>query len=235
MTHATERDLGRQTCLQLFRLLPILGEGVDSRCVDGTGTHDIDADLPFLELIGPCAGEGADRRLGCAIDAKRRHSFDGNDRGVEHDGPAIGYKWKGFLHREEDAFNIRVEGLVKMLFGYLFDGGELAASSIGKQDIDMAMLLLDLCVELIEVCEVAGVGLDTGRTGPDLFKASSSTSLRRPVMMTFAPSETKRFAVARPIPLVPPVTSAIFPSSFFDMRFSFLMPSDRGPFGSFLS
>jgi hypothetical protein len=36
---------------------------------------------------------------------------------------------------------------------------------------------------------------------------------RRPVMKTYAPSCTNCFAVARPMPLLPPVMSAIFPSS----------------------
>src|SRR5690348_14056000 len=36
---------------------------------------------------------------------------------------------------------------------------------------------------------------------------------RRPVMNTYAPLSTNRFAAARPIPMVPPVTSPIFPSS----------------------
>ena len=38
-------------------------------------------------------------------------------------------------------------------------------------------------------------------------------------MKTYAPSFTNRFAVASPMPLVPPVTSAIFPSSL-PMEFS---------------
>src|ERR1700739_3747669 len=33
-------------------------------------------------------------------------------------------------------------------------------------------------------------------------------------MKTYAPSATNRFAVARPIPLLPPVTTATLPSSF---------------------
>src|SRR6267154_1278714 len=33
-------------------------------------------------------------------------------------------------------------------------------------------------------------------------------------MKTYAPSATNRFAVARPMPLLPPVTSATLPSSF---------------------
>src|SRR6266404_5329573 len=46
-----------------------------------------------------------------------------------------------------------------------------------------------------------------------LLTAEANSFSRLPVMKTYAPSATKRFAVARPIPLVPPVTSAILPSS----------------------
>ena len=37
------------------------------------------------------------------------------------------------------------------------------------------------------------------------------------VMATFAPSSARRLAMAAPIPRDPPVTSALFPSSFFDI------------------
>src|ERR1700674_1022407 len=46
------------------------------------------------------------------------------------------------------------------------------------------------------------------------FTAASSPACRRPVMKTYAPSATNRFAVARPMPLFPPVTTATLPSSF---------------------
>src|ERR1700730_3909637 len=49
---------------------------------------------------------------------------------------------------------------------------------------------------------------------PIVFTASSSSFWRRPVMKTYAPSLTKSFAVANPIPSVPPVMTAILPSSF---------------------
>src|SRR5471032_1325012 len=45
--------------------------------------------------------------------------------------------------------------------------------------------------------------------------ASFSSFSRRPVITTCAPSSTKRLAVANPIPLLPPVMTAILPSSFF--------------------
>src|SRR5258708_38615686 len=43
------------------------------------------------------------------------------------------------------------------------------------------------------------------------FTASSSSFWRRPVMKTWAPSLTKSFAAAKPIPEVPPVITATFP------------------------
>src|SRR5882724_11547492 len=51
------------------------------------------------------------------------------------------------------------------------------------------------------------------------FKASSSSFWRRPVMKTWAPSFTKSFAVANPIPSVPPVMTAVLPSSFLVIAF----------------
>src|ERR1700736_4939670 len=52
---------------------------------------------------------------------------------------------------------------------------------------------------------------------PTFFTAASSSSWRRPVMNTNAPSAAKRWAVASPIPLLPPVTTAVLPSSFLLM------------------
>src|SRR5882724_9122994 len=48
---------------------------------------------------------------------------------------------------------------------------------------------------------------------PISLTAAASSGSRRPVMNTYAPSRANSFAVARPIPLLPPVTSAILPSS----------------------
>ena len=48
---------------------------------------------------------------------------------------------------------------------------------------------------------------------PISLAAAANSPSRRPVMKTCAPSFTNRFAVARPMPPLPPVTSAIFPSS----------------------
>src|SRR5229473_6305216 len=50
---------------------------------------------------------------------------------------------------------------------------------------------------------------------PMALTASSSVFLLRPAMATRAPSCWRRFADASPIPLLPPVTTATFPSSLF--------------------
>src|SRR3989442_15243560 len=48
---------------------------------------------------------------------------------------------------------------------------------------------------------------------PISFTAAANSGSRRPVMKTYAPSFTNCLAVARPMPLLPPVMSASFPSS----------------------
>src|ERR1700726_878444 len=55
---------------------------------------------------------------------------------------------------------------------------------------------------------------------PIVVTASSSSFWRRPVMKTYAPSLTKSFAVANPIPSVPPVMTATLPSSLGGIVFS---------------
>src|SRR6266853_5956626 len=60
---------------------------------------------------------------------------------------------------------------------------------------------------------------------PIAFTASSSSFWRLPVTKTYAPSLTKSFAVANPIPSVPPVTTAILPSSFLVICLSPLLLS----------
>src|SRR5690348_5438675 len=44
-------------------------------------------------------------------------------------------------------------------------------------------------------------------------------------MATFAPSAARRFAMAAPMPRDPPVTSAIFPSSFLGIAFLLFLES----------
>lgn len=54
--------------------------------------------------------------------------------------------------------------------------------------------------------------------GPISATAVSSSAGRLPVMKTNAPSSANSFAVANPMPLVPPVTNAIFSCNRFMCR-----------------
>src|SRR4029077_2681717 len=67
---------------------------------------------------------------------------------------------------------------------------------------------------------------------PISFTAAANSCSRRPVMKTYAPSFTNCFAAARPMPPLPPVTSAIFPSSlpiYFSLFGNFvLLHLDKG-------
>src|SRR6266545_4023716 len=77
----------------------------------------------------------------------------------------------------------------------------------------------------------APYGTPCGRTVtccPLSFAAASSSRCRRPVMKTCAPSATNRCAVARPMPLVPPVMTATLPANFRMMSFSTLSTSHQG-------
>src|SRR6201996_1750590 len=165
MTHTAERNLRSKPDLQLFRLLLILGEAVDPGCVDRTRAYDIDANLAVLEFIRPRAGERTHCGFGGAIDAERRHAFDGNNRGIEDNGPAVGHERKGLLHSEEEPLHVGVEGLVEVFFSDLIDGRKFTAPRIGEKSIDAPVLLLNLSVELVEVRKLAGVSLDTGCGG----------------------------------------------------------------------
>jgi hypothetical protein len=66
----------------------------------------------------------------------------------------------------------------------------------------------------IEVCELGHVALNAGDCRRSLSPPPSSSASRRPVINVCAPFATDRFAVARLMPLLPPVTGATLPSCF---------------------
>src|SRR6267378_3119401 len=61
---------------------------------------------------------------------------------------------------------------------------------------------------------------------PISLTAAANSGSRRPVMKTCAPSLTNCFAVAKPMPLLPPVMSAVFPTSLFMCSAPLIKTSD---------
>ena len=118
------------------------------------------------------------------------------------------------LHREEQPLHVAVEGLVEARLGDLPQRDKLAAARVGEEDVDAALLLLDDRVKPIEVCQDRDIAWDHGDPRPERLHrrvelglaASRDEDVR-------APSRANRCAVASPIPLLPPVTTATFPSS----------------------
>src|SRR5881275_2457300 len=71
----------------------------------------------------------------------------------------------------------------------------------------------------------------TAAVPPSSVAAASSRAASMPTRCTRAPSATKRRAVASPIPLSPPVISAILPSSLRDNRLDGVDPLELGDLG----
>ncbi len=79
----------------------------------------------------------------------------------DHRG-VVGQQRQGFLHGEQHALDVAVEGVVEMLFGDLPQWQHRTAASVGEQHVDVAALGLDTLVEGVELVEAGRVDLDAG-------------------------------------------------------------------------
>jgi hypothetical protein len=112
----------------------------------------------------------------------------------------------------------------------VFPSNEFALSGAGEEDVDLAILALNRIVETVEIIQVGGVALHPGDVLPMSFTASSSLSLQRPVMKTYAPFSTKSLAVSSAMPEVATVMTATFPSSFpMTVLLSYVVGCGEGP------
>ena len=99
---------------------------------------------------------------------------------------------------------------------------DLVDARVGEHDIDFLMVALDPFVKPSDVGRVGDVTLHADAPWPISLTASASSSCRRPVMYTCAPSMAKSFAVARPMPSLPPViTTTLFSKRFVIFWYSF--------------
>ncbi len=96
-----------------------------------------------------------------------------------------------------------------MLLGDLLKSGELTAARVGEQYVDGPVLLGDSRVEAVDVREVCDVAPDSGGFPTDFDQRGVESLLPAARDNTCAPSRANRLAVASPIPLLPPVTTAV--------------------------
>ncbi len=115
---------------------------------------------------------------------------------------------------------VPAQRVVERLVGQVDDGGVVARpAGVVDHDVDAAEVLDGRVDDALAVLADLGVAGDEhdGVAGVHLLRAACwPFSSLRPLMTTLAPSRTNASAMARPMPLVPPVTAATFPSSSID-------------------
>src|SRR6266478_127503 len=104
-----------------------------------------------------------------------RHGCIQNDRGT------LRHQRKRLLHREKDAFHIDVEARVIVLLSYRPQRGERQRDTgIREHDIELALLLLNLCELAIKIGEVRHVSLYAGYISSDLLNRRSQLRISTP-------------------------------------------------------
>src|SRR4029077_2558593 len=107
-----------------------------------------------------------------------------------------------------------------MLFGDGPKGNKFANAGVGEDNVDSPLHLRDGLVKAIKVSQLGDVSLNSRDVGPDCPHGLVESFWRRPVIKIYAPSLANSFAVANPIPSVPPVIRAILSLSLLDISFS---------------
>src|SRR5712691_5975856 len=135
---------------------------VQSGRVDGSRAHCIHANAAILQVRCPCPRERTHGGLGGAIHTIRRQPFAGDDGRIQDDRGTIRQQRKRLLHREQETFHIDVEDRVIELLSYLAEGGIRRNAGIREDNIERALLPLDLCEEAIEIAKARDVALYAG-------------------------------------------------------------------------
>src|SRR5712691_8867602 len=98
-----------------------------------------------------------------------------------------------------------------MLFGDGPKGNKFAKAGVGENNIDLPLHLRDNLVKTIKVSQLGNVSLNSRNVGADCLHGLVEFLLAAARDEDI--SSTNRFAVANPIPSVPPVMTAVLPSS----------------------
>jgi len=95
-----------------------------------------------------------------------------------------GSSGSAFRHREKTPFHVAVEQRVVVLLGNAVSGANFALAGIWRNDIELALLALDLGEQPIEIAEVRHVSSYAGDILPISCTARANSGSRRPVMKT---------------------------------------------------
>ena len=148
--------------LDTFGLRTTAKQMVETGGIRQAGTDGIDADTAILEVKNPVAGKISYRRFGCGIDAEIFRTCAAGRGCGQYDRSAIAQHRKRLLHREEDALHVGIERALIMFLRDRSELQELTSASIGKQYINLRMLLLDRIVKPVDIGEIGRVTLHAG-------------------------------------------------------------------------
>src|SRR5260370_21819041 len=109
----------------------------------------------------PAAGEGTHGGLRWWVDTKRCHAFRSSNGRIQDDGTTLFHQRQRFLHREQKTLHIDVKMQVKVFFGDLADGCQIAEARIGEQNIDMAVFFFYGCIKTVKVFHISDITLNT--------------------------------------------------------------------------
>src|SRR5882672_7850289 len=141
--------------------------------VDGAWAHRVHANAASLQVRCPCPRKRTDRGFGGAIHTPVGQPFTGNDGRIQDDRRTVRHERKRLLPREQEAFHIDVEDRVIVLLGYLAEGGKLRPTGIREDNVEPALLPLDLREEAIEIYKARHVSLYAGHIYSDLLDRRS--------------------------------------------------------------
>ena len=183
----------------------------------------VDRDAERPDLVGARLRQPVDGVLGGDVDRDTRLAALALDR-ADVDDPARllrDHVLQRAPRAPERRPQVPAQRVVERLVGEVDDGAWLlAAAGVVDHDVDapelldgrvddpLAVLALTLASPATKIDRVASLHL--------LRAACWPFSSLRPLMTTLAPSRTNASAMARPMPLVPPVTAATFPSNSID-------------------
>src|SRR5438309_6924827 len=167
----------------------------------------------------PRPGERAHGGLRGAVDTPLRGAFTGNNGRIKMLEAPSGIRGSAFCTVKRRPFTLMSKIESKCSSVILPRGANLAPPALAKTTSSLAFARL-MCAK----SRSRSPRFDTSPWRPLTFlpisfTAAANSGSRRPVMKTYAPSFTNSFAVARPMPLLPPVMRAVLPSSL-PMTFS---------------
>ena len=186
--------------------------------------EDVDADAERCELGGGDADRLVDARLRRRVDEPAGHGPQAADR--RHDDDAgvldrvLAHHLRRQLHAQDGPGEVEGDDLVGLLCGQVEERRHPTRAGVGDEVVEARDAFVELVEQRGDRRPIGDVGGQADRRSAPVTPSRTARRRRRrcrrrlrATTTTFAPDSSNRSAMARPIPLLPPVTTAHWPSS----------------------